>query len=1213
MRPSPADRARPPAGVAPHNPRTGYAPAPLAPRLRRRFLAAAAAAGIALLPAARAADVLPEAIRTAVEMETALETEAARYRPALDAVRRAREALPALLAAHAQALADHRPLWERQADYKRKLSLLDEHARLRGLAELAPDIARQENELRERRRRREAVGAAVTSDETEAWNFLAPVKAIVDAAQRDLPRARPAFVPAGADVAAYRAALADEFARFTAQIKPQQEELDRRAAALSAAAAAEPRAEQTVIAVRQRYLVLRHELHRRLAPAYLAEVKLRAPLDPRRDENVYYHAVIDEPEPPATDAVTAALVAALPAVDAEVARAFDEFQGAEARFKTVADRWQEKNQVYIGLTELEYLLHTGLELTEAMTAIATEGFSPTAVFFELGLRLKDAAQGEAAVPEPTLSEELLAYRARLAGELPPAGPAPAPPRPRDVYGPAASPGPVAPLPSAVVPGETGPTPGRFLSPLEEMRREIAKHETLSVTGRQIASNQFFEALEGAGGTVFGAMCVKLADKISLERFRGNMAAIMAAYALEGNFSGDVAANVANLVTKHITLRDAVAARPGDSMLQKLREPAKLGDIAKGFAISAALTVSKDGIKNLAGFTAERTRLVTEMALLDIEWFVRRAEYQTKGRIYRAYRAMQASYKAQIASLYYRQTVEPRRLRVMADKPFATVDRIQAELVFKGVVRDVDVRSADSGYSSSLDPGIRQAFTIPLYGSAPSPGRSTLAIQARGNVTRFDADPLTPARYAGPTLEQPAPTPSLWSQVETGPDRQHALRTEAPSLTVVDAGGRPFLPGDHVTVGWQLPGSLPYQRLRLTVREAGDDGPEVEIPAIARGTVQLLLPAEPGTNHLRLVRRQPDTGSAALPGAQATVVTIPPPVRALGGGPFTKATQTDLPSRGPAFRSGGNPAAGLGRLAFDTRGAGAQLRDPRISVRRAGSAQEVAYTYGGGHLDLPPGNYDAVIAKPVPVTLPGLRVAAGQTAIAADGGDGRVFFDVRDGVDAPVNRRVSVRRAGRKEELAYTYGGNALELPPGNYDIVIEGTPEIEHPGLAVAAGKQTTLVSSGYGRLQLDARNGIGQPSDPRVSVQPAGTGRELVYTYGGGRVDVPPGRYDVSYSGTPPIEFKGVTVEAGKTTTRMAAGYGRLRIHMFDAAGRRTDTRISVLRPGSEEELAYTYGGGFVDVPPGAYALAFAVDGKTVKSSATARPGAETTVNLRR
>ncbi|HUR56144.1 MAG TPA: hypothetical protein VM029_00435, partial [Opitutaceae bacterium] len=313
-------------------------------------------------PSARASDVPPEQIRTTAEMEAAINQQVARYEPAVLAVRRTKAALPPLQAAHQQMLTENMPWWERKADYKGRLSQLDEHERLRAITELAPELARQEAELLRRKQSLEAAGRPMPAEETRSWELYRSVKAEVDKAQRELPRARPAWVPSGTDVAAFRATLAQEFERFTAQLRPRQEEMDRRAAALSAAAYAATRAQQDAIEVRRRYLVLRHELQRRLAPAYVSEVKLRAPLDPRGNEATYYHAVIDNPETEGLNPGTVAMMAAMPAVDAEVLRALDEFREAERRFVSVSAQWQRKNDLYIVITRDEYILNTGLEL-----------------------------------------------------------------------------------------------------------------------------------------------------------------------------------------------------------------------------------------------------------------------------------------------------------------------------------------------------------------------------------------------------------------------------------------------------------------------------------------------------------------------------------------------------------------------------------------------------------------------------------------------------------------------------------------------------------------------------------------------------------------------------------------------------------------------------------------------------------------------------------
>jgi hypothetical protein len=312
-------------------------------------------------------------------------------------------------------------------------------------------------------------------------------------------------------------------------------------------------------------------------------------------------------------------------------------------------------------------------------------------------------------------------------------------------------------------------------------------------------------------------------------------------------------------------------------------------------------------------------------------------------------------------------------------------------------------------------------------------------------------------------------------------------------------------------------------------------------------------------------------------------------REIGRGSFVRLDSLPLADRGPTFTVTDTPIpAGLGRMAFETRDAADQIVNASVSIRAPGSDTQLTYTYGGNALDLAPGAYDVLVGGAVPTLLRSLSVSAGKTSLVRTGGQGRLTFNTQDALGQPSNPRISVRRAGSDVELTYTYGGNQLDLPPGSYDVAITAVPAIEHRGVPVEAGRETLLTSGGYGRLRLDALDALSQPVTPRVDIRRSGEKDLLTYTYGGNLVDLPPGRYDVSYTYTPPIEFTAIAVEAGKVATRTAGGYGRLQLDALDALGQPITPRVDIRRAGEKDLLTYTYGGNFVDLPPGRYDVSY-------------------------
>jgi hypothetical protein len=148
--------------------------------------------------------------------------------------------------------------------------------------------------------------------------------------------------------------------------------------------------------------------------------------------------------------------------------------------------------------------------------------------------------------------------------------------------------------------------------------------------------------------------------------------------------------------------------------------------------------------------------------------------------------------------------------------------------------------------------------------------------------------------------------------------------------------------------------------------------------------------------------------------------------------------------------------------------------------------------------------------------------------------------------------------------------------------------------------------------MQLNAVDGLGQPIEPGVSIHRAGSEERLTYSYGGRFIDLPPGEYDIFYHYTPAIEFKNVRVDEGQVTTKTASGYGRATFDMVNGNGEKVEAGVSIFRGESEERLTYTYGGRFIDLPPGGYVAVHRRGDEDVKTPFAVSAGSNTTVALR-
>ena len=304
------------------------------------------------------------------------------------------------------------------------------------------------------------------------------------------------------------------------------------------------------------------------------------------------------------------------------------------------------------------------------------------------------------------------------------------------------------------------------------------------------------------------------------------------------------------------------------------------------------------------------------------------------------------------------------------------------------------------------------------------------------------------------------------------------------------------------------------------------------------------------------------------------------------------------------------AGGYGRMQFDTFDAVGKAIEPRVSIRRAGEKQEFAYSWGRHYIDLPPGKYDVVLDYTPDIEHKNIVLTKDGLIIVQTGGYGRFDLQAFDALGKKIEPRVSIRRAGEKQEYAYSWGGHYIDLPPGGYDLTFDYTPDIEKQAV-LSGGRLSTVSAGGYGRFQLNAKDALGKKIEPRVSIRKIGEKQEFAYSWGGSYIDLPPGSYDLTFDYTPDIEMKAAVLQKGKVTTLSAGGYGRLQLNAKNALGKDFEPRVSIRRSGSDQEFAYSWGGSYIDLPPGPYDV-FYGDHHVKYRNVVLRAGKVKTLNAR-
>lgn len=240
------------------------------------------------------------------------------------------------------------------------------------------------------------------------------------------------------------------------------------------------------------------------------------------------------------------------------------------------------------------------------------------------------------------------------------------------------------------------------------------------------------------------------------------------------------------------------------------------------------------------------------------------------------------------------------------------------------------------------------------------------------------------------------------------------------------------------------------------------------------------------------------------------------------------------------------------------------------------------------MELVPGSYRLSFdGFTPPLELEGVTVQAGGVRTVEVGGYGRLTQRAHDGLGQAFGTHLDVYRLGQKERLVGSWQAS-LDLPPGRYRVVFTAfTPPIEHPDLEIRRGHETVLEARGYGRLRRLARDGVGKVVGAHIDVRPAGAKDRLLGSWSE-TVDVPPGSYQVSFTGyTPPLVHQGVPVEAEREVQVEARGHGRIGLAARDGLGERSSSHVNVYPEGAKEALVGTWQ-PHVDVPPGAYRVVF-------------------------
>jgi hypothetical protein len=250
-------------------------------------------------------------------------------------------------------------------------------------------------------------------------------------------------------------------------------------------------------------------------------------------------------------------------------------------------------------------------------------------------------------------------------------------------------------------------------------------------------------------------------------------------------------------------------------------------------------------------------------------------------------------------------------------------------------------------------------------------------------------------------------------------------------------------------------------------------------------------------------------------------------------------------------------------------------------------------YSGGRFvaDLAPGEYEAHVGYDQPQVWR-LRATAGESAIVECSPLGRARIVTPDATGAGSNVWVTVEdAAGNVASSGYSGGAYSCDILPGTYRVTLRYAQAQTHT-LHVTAGTETELAASPLGRVELLARDGVGGPASPWITVLDP-NGPSITGTYASdGKTwwDLRPGTYeaDARYAQVLKVRFD---VAAGETTQAVFPALGRL----YVAAP--LPGVWSSIRTLADEQVAGKLPDGpyHVDLVPGTYRI---VQGRTLQTA---------------
>lgn len=399
----------------------------------------------------------------------------------------------------------------------------------------------------------------------------------------------------------------------------------------------------------------------------------------------------------------------------------------------------------------------------------------------------------------------------------------------------------------------------------------------------------------------------------------------------------------------------------------------------------------------------------------------------------------------------------------------------------------------------------------------------------------------------------------------------------------------FLPGERMTVEYSIPWCKANSSFIAILDKTEPSGNRSTSDILyehqmfrgqAKGKINLVTPSIEGDFHLRIYDNATD-GKEYKRTAFKVSETLG---NLIDTGEFTEVYLGEMPDQTNGFADDPDHIVpGMGVLNIAARDAAGKRRSTYIYVYPAGNHSTQIYAGWNPVMTLPVGIYDIKLNDYLPARwLRGVQVLNQKISYFNYGGDGRLLLFPKDALGDPQPGYITI--TSPDSDFKTGTWGRSIDLPPGRYHVSFDTyVPKVIQEFVEIEAGKRTSIKVSGYGRVKLDKKDALGEPSNSFVTIKEHQSQNKI---WGGWSriIDLPPGAYDISFDNyTPPIVVQNFQVTPGIPRTAAAGGYGRLEMIIKDGLGNIKHSHLAIYPKGSQNKVVSSWAHTH-DLPPGLY-----------------------------